>query len=90
MCLSEDLKRLRKEKGFTQEYIAEKLYVSIQTINKWENGKCLPDVMNLVNIAKFYKVSLDELLRNEISGLIRENKKSKYLFFTNLFKKLKF
>ncbi|WP_440857570.1 helix-turn-helix domain-containing protein [Staphylococcus shinii] len=93
MCLSEDLKKLRKEKGFTQEYIAKKLYVSIQTINKWENGKCLPDVINLVNIAKFYKVSLDELLRNEISGLIEEDKKDTSLIFSNLiylFKKLNF
>lgn len=37
MYLDEELKKLRKQFGITQEYLAKKLYVSVQTINKWEN-----------------------------------------------------
>ncbi|HBH2480163.1 helix-turn-helix domain-containing protein [Staphylococcus epidermidis] len=66
MEIGKELKKLRKENNITQEYLAEKLYVSIQTINKWENGKCLPDAINLLHIAQFYGVSLDVLMKNEI------------------------
>lgn len=53
MEIGKELKKLRKESNITQEYLAEKLYVSIQTINKWENGKCLPDAINLLHILNF-------------------------------------
>ncbi|MDU1594496.1 MAG: helix-turn-helix transcriptional regulator [Staphylococcus epidermidis] len=75
MEIGKELKKLRKENNITQEYLAEKLYVSIQTINKWENGKCLPDAINLLHIAQFYGVSLDVLMKNEI----RQNKKVKHV-----------
>ena len=75
MEIGKELKKLRKESNITQEYLAEKLYVSIQTINKWENGKCLPDAINLLHIAQFYGVSLDVLMNNEI----RQNKKVKHV-----------
>ncbi|WP_341636635.1 helix-turn-helix transcriptional regulator [Staphylococcus casei] len=75
MHLDEELKRLRKERGITQEYLANKLYVSVQTINRWENGKCLPDAINLLHIAQFYKISLDELMKNEVPKAMIENKK---------------
>ena len=75
MEIGKELKKLRKESNITQEYLAKKLYVSIQTINKWENGKCLPDAINLLHIAQFYGVSLDVLMNNEI----RQNKKVKHV-----------
>ena len=75
MEIGKELKKLRKESNITQEYLAEKLYVSIQTINKWENGKCLPDAINLLHIAQFYGVSVDVLMNNEI----RQNKKVKHV-----------
>ncbi|PTI40195.1 hypothetical protein BU056_08040 [Staphylococcus succinus] len=82
MHLDEELKRLRKERGITQEYLANKLYVSVQTINRWENGKCLPDAINLLHIAQFYKISLDELMKNEVPKSMIKNKKE------NRFKKI--
>lgn len=87
MYLDKELKDLRKRKGITQEYLASKLYVSIQTINKWENGKCLPDAINLLNIAQFYEISLDVLMRNEILQKVKAKKKERKfnlrIFFNN-------
>lgn len=77
MELDKELKRLRKERGVTQERLAEELYVSIQTINKWENGKCLPDALNLLNIAQFYKISLDQLMKNEVPTSFKKDKSRK-------------
>lgn len=87
MYLDKELKDLRKRKGITQEHLANKLYVSIQTINKWENGKCLPDAINLLNIAQFYEISLDVLMRNEILQKVKAKKKERKfnlrIFFNN-------
>lgn len=56
---------LRKEKGISQEFIADKLLVSRQTISKWELGETTPDLENLVNLANFFEISLDELVFNK-------------------------
>ena len=84
MELDKELKRLRKERGITQEYLAKKLYVSVQTINKWENGKFLPDAINLLNIAQFYEVSLDYLMKNEVpvNYKLRKMERKNILFST--------
>lgn len=80
MELDKELKRLRKEKGVTQECLAKKICVSIQTINKWENGKCLPDAINLLNISQFYDISLDVLMKNEIpKKMIKEKESNRYI-----------
>lgn len=93
MELDKELKQLRKENNITQEYLAERLYVSIQTINKWENGKCLPDAINLLHIAQFYGVSLDTLMKNEIPERmkVKDTKKGSILkgFFNDIFLKIK-
>ncbi|MCM1399521.1 MAG: helix-turn-helix domain-containing protein [Clostridium sp.] len=64
MDFSEKLKEIRKNKGLSQEQLAEKIGVSRQAITKWETGKGLPDVENMVIIAEIFKTSLDELLRD--------------------------
>ena len=65
MSLSENLQRLRKEKGLSQEDVAQKLFVSRQSVSKWENGNAEPGVENLMALAKLYGVTLDELVGNE-------------------------
>ena len=50
--LKDNIKRLRKEKGFSQEELAEKLNVVRQTVSKWENGLSVPDTEMLINIAR--------------------------------------
>ena len=60
--LAENLQLLRKEKGLTQEEIANKFGVTNQSVSKWESGATCPDITLLPEIAEFYKVSCDELL----------------------------
>lgn len=59
------LKDLRKEKGLTQSEVADHLYVSSKTIFRWENGDGMPDINVLIDIAEFYNITVDELLRGE-------------------------
>lgn len=59
------LKELRKEKGLTQEQLAETLNVSRRTVSRWETGSNLPDLDLLVEMADLYQVELRELLDGE-------------------------
>lgn len=68
MNFSEKLKEIRKNEGLSQEQLAEKIGVSRQAITKWETGKGLPDVENMVIIAEIFKTTLDELLRDSVTG----------------------
>lgn len=56
---------LRKQSGFTQDYVAERLGVSAQAVSKWENDIACPDIMTLPNIAELYSITIDELFKNE-------------------------
>lgn len=60
--LSENIKRLRRERELTQESLAEFLGVTFQSVSKWERGESYPDITMLPEIAGFFKVSVDELL----------------------------
>lgn len=60
--LGNRLAALRKEKGYSQEDLAEKLGVSRQAVSKWENGEASPDTNNLIALADLYGISLDELV----------------------------
>lgn len=59
------LKELRKEKGLTQEGLAETLFVSRRTVSRWETGSNLPDLDLLIELADFYQVDLRELISGE-------------------------
>lgn len=59
------LKELRKEKGLTQEQLAETLNVSRRTISRWETGNNVPDLDLMVEMADFYQVDLRELMNGE-------------------------
>ena len=60
--LHENLKILRKQKGFTQEELADKVHVVRQTVSKWEKGLSVPDAGTLQNIAEVLEVNVNELL----------------------------
>jgi len=72
MTFAEKLKELRKQKGISQEQLAEKIYVSRQAITKWESGNGIPDIENLLAISALFNESLDSLLSEEKS-LISKN-----------------
>ena len=61
----ERLVMLRKKFGLSQESMAERFHVSPQAVQKWENGSSVPDIERLIDIARFFNVSLDTLLREE-------------------------
>lgn len=59
--LGKKISELRKEKGITQEELAERLGVSPQAVSKWENDLSCPDIMLLPELAKLFDVAIDEL-----------------------------
>ena len=65
MEFNNKLYELRKQKGFSQEELANRLNVSRQTISKWEVGESTPDMEKLVAISDLFEVSLDELVKGE-------------------------
>ncbi len=73
MEFNEKLQELRKQKGLTQEELAELLYVSRTAISKWESGRGFPNIESLKAISKYFSVSLDELLSGEEILAIAEN-----------------
>lgn len=63
MLLQDILKTLRNTNGYTQEQIANKLFISTQAVSKWENGSSVPTIDNLLALSDLYDVSLDELVQ---------------------------
>ena len=61
----ENLKRVREEKGLTQQTLADNLYVTRQAVSRWEGGSRYPDLMTAKKMAQFLEVSLDELLTDD-------------------------
>lgn len=66
------LRELRKEKGLTQEQLAEVLNVSGRTVSRWETGTNMPDLSVLIQIAEFYEVEVKEILDGERKGEIMD------------------
>lgn len=65
MTFADQLKNLRRQKGLSQEKLAEELHVSRQAITKWETAAGIPDIENLKTISAFFNVSIDSLLSQE-------------------------
>lgn len=65
---SENLKALRKQKGFSQEELATRLHVARQTISKWEKNLSVPDADTLICLAGILEVSVSELLGEKIEN----------------------
>lgn len=65
MNLGEKIYKLRKEKGFSQETLAEKLGTTRQAISKWENNQGFPETEKLLQLSNIFEVSVDFLLKDE-------------------------
>lgn len=80
MNFSKQLKKHRELNHFSQEMLAEKIYVTRQTISKWENDKSYPDIHNLVALSILFDITLDELVKGDIvsmKNMIRNNQMTK-------------
>ena len=73
MEFHEKLQELRKNRGLTQEELAEVLYVSRTAISKWESGRGYPSIDSLKEISNYFSVSIDDLLSGEKLLSIAEN-----------------
>ena len=85
MEFNEKLQELRKQKGLTQEELAASLYVSRTAISKWESGRGYPNIESLKAIAKFFSVTVDELLStDEVLTIAEEDSRRKEKHFRDL------
>lgn len=62
IIFSQQLQKLRKEKGISQEELANDLYVTRQTVSKWELGETTPNLNTIEKVAKIFQVPVEELL----------------------------
>lgn len=79
MIFSEKLKAERMKKGWTQDELAEKLFVSRQSVSKWEKGLNYPSIETLLRISDLFDISLDELLKSDEELTKKVIKESKQL-----------
>lgn len=91
MSFGENLINLRRQKGWSQDDLANNLNISRQAISKWENNTSKPDVDNIEKISKIFSVKIDELLNNELPNdkavaldVKKEEKKEKTITIVKL------
>src|SRR5690554_1193047 len=82
MNIGERIYNLRKEKGLSQEQLANKLDVSRQSISKWELGESNPELVNIVELAKVFDVSTDYLLQNKTNDYVSSDKSNNFDYLT--------
>ncbi len=71
MTLGNKLQRLRKQKGMSQEHLANELGVSRQAVSKWELDQTLPETENILQLSRMFSVSADYLLKEEMEEDIK-------------------
>ncbi len=76
MELHNQIKKYRTELNLSQEELAEKVYVTRQTISNWENNKNYPDIRSLLLLSALFQVSLDQLIKGDIHIMREEINKN--------------
>lgn len=76
MELSKQIKKYRTEANLSQEELADKIYVSRQTISNWGNEKNYPDIKSLVLMSEVFQVSLDNLVKRNWKTAVKSCKGS--------------
>ena len=84
MELGKQIRRYRNERSFSQETLAEKVYVSRQTISNWENGKSYPDVNSLVLLSEAFEVSLDKSIKGDVENMKEQHNREDQQIFNCL------
>lgn len=72
MELGSQIKKYRNELSLSQDALAEKVYVSRQTISNWENGKSYPDVNSLVLLSEVFQTSIDRLIKGDAEAMKKQ------------------
>ena len=92
MELGKQIKKYRNERTLSQETLADRVYVSRQTVSNWENDKSYPDVKSLVLLSEVFEVSLDQLIKGDVEEMkeqISKNDQEQFgrlsIIFTVLF-----
>ena len=71
MRIGDVIRTEREKKGMTQAVLAEKVYVTVQAVSGWENGKSIPDIYNLGYIADALKIGKSALMTDEMKSIDR-------------------
>ena len=79
MTIGKNIKRLRQNKGITQEQLGEVLGVSSQAVSKWENETAFPDITILPELAEYFGISIDELMDYKLNALTYKEKFVKFM-----------
>lgn len=72
MEIGSQIRKYREKDQLSQEELAEKIYVSRQTISNWENNRSYPDIQNLMLLSVLFNVSLDELVNEDVDVMKKE------------------
>lgn len=86
--LGNQIKKYRSERKISQEQLADRIYVSRQTISNWENEKSYPDVNSLVLLSEVFQTSIDNLIKGDIEIMkekIDEQEIKKFNYYGNIF-----
>ena len=81
MELNKQIKKYRTDANLSQEELADKIFVSRQTISNWENGKNYPDIKSLVLMSEVFQVSLDNLIKGDLERMKKEIDTQEYARF---------
>lgn len=65
MKLKDKLQLLRKQNGYSQEQLADKLGIARQTLSKWENGQAVPELSNLISLSNLYGITIDRIVKED-------------------------
>ena len=88
MELGTQIRKYRNERTLSQEALAEKVYVSRQTVSNWENDKSYPDVNSLVLLSEVFEISLDQLIKGDVEMMkeqINQTDQKRFGRLSNIF-----
>lgn len=81
MELGKQIKKYRTEANLSQEELADKVFVSRQTVSNWENDKNYPDIKSLVLLSEIFHISLDNLIKGDLERMKKEIDTQEYAKF---------
>lgn len=86
MTIGKNIKRLRQNKGLTQEQLGEILGITGQAVSKWENGSALPDLPALPTLAEYFGITIDELMGYKLNALTYKEQFVRFMIGNGIYK----